>query len=330
MKELKMKSIVVLVLVAVLLMGTPLLAGGSFVIDPGSIEITAQPGTTITRTVSLFGVLQYYQKFLIEEDIDWITVEPKKGYVGPDITKELKITFKTDGLEMGKHSAKIDIWELIADEKSGVSLPIDVTLHVSDKRPEIKLIPRSLDLLPGQILQVFVVNPMPLAIELEFKPNDPWLYVNPRSLKIEPGDVEIFFVRSSSVAFTAGIWNSSIMINAIGESSGVGVHAHYPVTINVPSGVEFNPSEMNKPGSIALTNRLKRTVFVEPMPHSSADYDVDIFKLTAGERKIINVSWDAENKPLSLDFRIIGGKLDVHRINVKQDIASGPPPDKQP
>ncbi len=319
MKVIKVISIVTLVTILMIGLGAPLFAGAGFVLNPSSFEITIPPGETHTKKIEVLGATEYYQRFLVEEDSDWLEVNPSKGIVGPDLNDEIEITIDGSNLEVGKYRAKVDVVEVLSGEKSQVLSQVEVIVNVSNETPELITIPRSLEMQQGQLQQVFVINPMSQSINVAAFSIEPWLYISPESQIIAPGGVGIFYVRTSSVATTGGVWNSRIFINSLEESSGAQASAIVPVTVNISSGVDFNPKELTGPGPIAITNKLDRPVFIETPKGGDVEIDEDIFKLDPEEKKIINVSWTDDKNPDHLDFFIIGGKMNIHRLMIKTD-----------
>ena len=318
MKVIRTVSLFAIVTIVLVVSSLPLYAGGRFILDSDTIQLTIPPGTEIEKSVNLLGGLEYYQRYIIEKDASWVSIEPEKGVVGPDISEDLKVTISTGDLEEGEYKTTIHIWETLNKKNVGVSCPMNVMLFISNEQPEITLVPRSLEMLPGQILQVIVANPMQQKVVLEYETLDPWIYVIPRKQTVFPGDLGVFFVRSSSIANIAGLWNSMLLINTAKESPILIETMEYPVTVNVPSGIQFSPRTISDPGSIAVTNTLDRVLYVEPVVGYSESYDVDIFKLEPEERKIINVSWEENKRPSYLEFKILGGKVDMHHLKVSK------------
>lgn len=330
MKVIRIVSLLTLVTIMLVIASLPLSAGGRFILDTDTIEFTVQPGDAIEKTVNLLGGLEYYQRYIVEEDADWVSVEPSKGVVGPDISQDLKVDINTAGLGEGEYNTTINIWETLNNKKAGVSSPLTIMLYISNDEPEISLVPRSLEMLHGQILQVIIANPMHQKVVLDFETLDPWIYVIPAKQTVYPGELGVFFVRSSSIANIAGIWNSMILINTTEESPVPIMTIEYPVTVNVPSGVQFSPQTINDPGSIAVTNILDRVLYVEPIVRCGESYDEDIFRLEPKERKIINVSWEDDNRPPYLQFKILGGKVDTHQLTVSRKRSTEEEPETTP
>lgn len=63
---------------------------------------------------------------------------------------------------------------------------ITVRLHVVDGEFELKTLPRSLELVPGQVMQVVVINPYDTKMSFQITPRDPWIYTIPDTIHLQP------------------------------------------------------------------------------------------------------------------------------------------------
>ncbi len=241
----KARNILAVFVIAVVLTAThSIFAVGNFVTSPNFIEVSLKPNDSVTKTVTLLGTASYYQKFVINEDIDWIDITPTGGYVDSNYSEKLSITIDSSGKEIGTHTETIAISEVLAGVTSDMAGKITVRLHVVDGEFELKTLPRSLELVPGQVMQVVVINPYDTKMSFQITPRDPWIYTIPDTIHLQPKKKGIFYVRASSVAKMGGVWRSIIDISSTSEVGGSFISTEFPVSVNVSSGASFIPSEL--------------------------------------------------------------------------------------
>ncbi len=310
-----MKNKLLLSIVSIsLLAATSVLAIGGIAVEPTNVQLAAKKGTNITTKLNVISAATFDQSFKIESDDEWITPVINGGLLRAKSSMEVALNLKTKDLAAGLYVGQVKFSEVSDDPRGGSIAYSTVTLRVYEAELKLDIVPRSLEVRPGQLILVTVINSNDRPISLELESDSKWITVLPGNIYLGPGEFGAFIVRVSRNAGFGGLYRSIIKIQ------GDGLQVNYPIATKVDSGIDFNPPELGeKGGQIMLTNKLKRSIIVD-IPEEGGLYSVTPpgkFLLDPGEKKTLTVKFEGEKKPTSLTFMLTGALLSIHIVNVR-------------
>ena len=286
------------------------IATTGLIVSPDSINVSAKPGSTIERKLTVSSGRDFFQEFKVMTDDDWVKVSPTNGSVDTNRNTTVNLVINTNDMKPGSYNSIITIEDQTDDgfEKQRTLVPVN--LNVLEPEFTLEAIPRSLEMRPGQVMPITLYNPSNGEVNVTLKPSLVWIYVSPTKLRISPKSIALVYVRASKNASSGGTFRTSIAIE------GDGFEMNYPVAVKVDAGVDFNPPEISKDGLITITNRMKRPIVVVAPTIVGLKIDPPRTEIQAGQKKTINIKLP-EKKPNKIEFTLYNAYLASYILWVK-------------
>lgn len=287
------------------------IAATGLVVNPDSVNITVRPDSIVERKLTISSGRDFFQQFEVATDEDWVKINPTNGSVDMNKDATVTLTVNTKNMKPGYYNSIITFEDQTVDGFEKQKTLVPVNLNVLEPEFSLEAIPRALEMRPGQIMPITFYNPSNGEVNVTLKPSLVWIYVTPIKLRISPRSIALVYVRASKNASSGGTFRTSIAIE------GDGVEMNYPVAVKVDAGVDFNPSEISRDGSVTITNRMKKpVVIVAPTTIAGLKVDPPRIEIQAGQKKIINIKLP-EKRPDKIEFIIYNANLTSYVLWVK-------------
>jgi hypothetical protein len=281
----------------------------AFVIEPNSVNMTVLEKGKTKSTIQVRSPNGFEKMVKIEENPEWLGCDPTEFKISGGNSQTINLNVDSASLKPGLYNSVLILKNITPGDR-GEKVNVPVSLTVVSEKDQISAVPRSIDIMPGVSRVIFIKNPSDFPLNATISSSNFWIQVYPNRIDIPANGSNLIWVKMIPVGLGGGIYPSSLSVET--ELSTLTI----PVKGIVSSGIEFNPETVLGSGPLTLTNKLKRSVLVQPMETENVTYSVKSVDIPAGASKIINVKFIGETKPEYLSFTIINGTNLVHNIKV--------------
>ncbi len=281
----------------------------SVIVAPRSVSMIAKENESAVGYAKVIAPNGFEKKIRIENIPDWLKVEPIEFTINRSNQQQVKLTASSNGLKIGDYNANLSITNVTENDKPD-SVTLSVLFSVIEGKKELTASPRSIQIKQGMTRTVIVSNPLNEDIEATVSSSMFWVQVYPEKLGIPAHGSAIIWAKMTAKDLPGG--NYASVINC--ESS-IG-KLQIPVQTVIESGVEFNPDTIVGSGPVTITNKLKNTVVIKPIPVEGVTFSSSKFEIGSGKSKTLKITFTGDKKPDYIAISITGGQKNVHNLKV--------------